>query len=161
MLIKAPNTHFVRFISDLAPLTKDLFAPQDPLHGELFAILQDIDRADNTAQVIRLPKTALKIQEVMLPTDEQWFAKISKKDDASDGKVWFREAAVKDNMESLAMVCPCVPLWVYDAFTEDVPAHKLVWERLHMADEEDCEAVMEYAKNWSKAVHTPHNTTTT
>ena len=69
MLIKVPNTHFVRFISGLAPLTKDPFAAQDPLHGELFAILQDIDRADQSAQVIRLPKTALKLQEVMLPTD--------------------------------------------------------------------------------------------
>ena len=56
MLIKVPYTHLVRFISGLAPLTKDPFAPQDPLHGELFPSLQDIDRADQTAQVIRLPK---------------------------------------------------------------------------------------------------------
>ena len=158
MLIKVPNTHFVRFISGLAPLTKDPFAAQDPLHGELFAILQDIDRADQSAQVIRLPKTALKLQEVMLPTDVQWFEKISKKDDATDGKVWFREAAVKDNTESVAMVCPCLPLWAYDAFTNDVPAHEL-WERIHTADDEDCEQVRDYALNWLKAVHTSHNTT--
>ena len=65
MLIKVPNTHFMRFISGLAPpLTKDPFAPQDPLHRELFTILQDTDRADQMAQVIRLLKTALQIQEV-------------------------------------------------------------------------------------------------
>ena len=41
------------------------------------------------------------------------------------------------------MVCPCLPLWACDVFTEDVlPAH---------------EAVIEYAKNWLKAVHTAHN----
>ena len=158
MLIKVPNTHFVRFISGLAPLSKDPFAAPDPMHGELFAILQDIDRADQSAQVIRLPKTALKLQNVMLPTDPQWFEKISKKDDATDGKMWFREAAVKDNTESMAMVCPCLPLWAYDAFTTNVPAHEL-WERVYTADDTECENVRNYVLNWLKAVHTSHNAT--
>ena len=66
---------------------------------------------------------------------------------------------MKDNTESLAMVCPCLQLWAYDAFTEDVPAHEL-WKRLlHTADDEDCEEVMKFAKSWLKAVHTAHNST--
>ena len=78
MLIKVPYTHLVRFIMGLAPaLTKDPYSLHDPLYGELFPILQDIDRADQTTQVIRLPKTALKIQEVMITTNEQWFEKKS------------------------------------------------------------------------------------
>ena len=105
----------------------------------------------------------------MIPTDEQWAAKLAKKEDATDGKVWFREAAVKENTEELAMVCPCVPFWAYEAFTEDVPAHVL-WERIHTVDDEDCKAVMEYkdckavmeyTKNWLKALHTAHNATRT
>jgi hypothetical protein len=115
---------------------------------------------DQSAQVIRLPKTALKLQEIMVPTDAQWFEKISKMEDASDGKVWFREATVKENTEDLAMVCPFPPIWAYDAFTEDVPAHVL-WERVMAADEENCKNVVEYAKTWLKAVHTAHNATNT
>ena len=158
MLIKVPHTHYVRFITGLAPLIKDPFSQPDNLHGELFAIMQDIDRVDQSPQVIRLPKSALKVQDIMLPTDEQWLEKITKKEDATDGKVWFKETAVKTNTEALAMVCPFLPLWGYDAFTEDVPAHVL-WERVLAADEENCEKVGTYAKNWLKAVHTAHNAT--
>ena len=158
MLIKVPHTHYVRFITGLAPLIKDPFAPPDKCHGELFAVMQDIDHVDQSPQVIRLPKSALKLHDVMLPTDQQWFEKIAKKEDATDGKVWFKEATVKNNTEELSMVCPFLPLWGYDAFTEDVPAHVL-WERVIAADEEDCEQVRDYATNWLKAVHTAHNAT--
>ena len=49
----------------------------------------------------------------MIPTEDQWFDKITKRDDTSNGKVWFQQAAVKDNTEDLAMVCPIVPFWAY------------------------------------------------
>ena len=50
------------------------------------------------------------------------------------------------------MVCPIVPFWAYDALTEDVPAH-VVWEQIHSAEEDDCENVCDYAKDWLKGVH--------
>ena len=56
------------------------------------------------------------------------------------------------------MVCPIVPFCAYDAFTEDVPAH-VVWEQIHSAEEDDCENVRDYPKDWLKGVHVAHNTT--
>ena len=159
MLIKVPNSHNVRMVSGVAPLLQDPFATaQDPMNGQLFAIMHDVDKPNQTPSVIRLPDSALRIEQVMIPTEDQWFDKITKKDDTSNGKVWFQQAAVKDNTEPLAMVCPIVPLWAYDAFTGDLPAHVL-WERIHLAEEDDCENVREYAKEWLKGVHVAHNAT--
>ena len=159
MLIKVPHSHNVRMISGLAPLLQDPFASvQDPMNGQLFAIMHDVDKTNQNPSVIRLPDSALRVEQIMIPTDDQWFDKIIKKDDASNGKVWFQQAAVKDNTEELAMVCPIVPFWAYDAFTEDVPAH-VVWERIHSAEEEDCDNVRDYAKDWLKGVHVAHNAT--
>ena len=68
----------------------------------------------------------------MIPTEDQWFDKITKRDDTTskNGKVWFQQAAVKDNTKDLAMVCPIIPFWAYDAFTGDVPA--FTWPRKTM-----------------------------
>ena len=76
-----------------------------------------------------------------------------------NGKVWFQQAAVKENTEELAMVYPFVPFWEYDAFTEDVPAHVVWWEQINTADEEGCDNVRDYAKDWLKEVHVAHNAT--
>jgi len=158
MLVKVPGTHNVRFITGLAPLLQDAFQPADPSHGQLYALLQDIDKPDQDAKVLRLPRSALKLMDVMIPTEDQWFDKLVKKDNGQNIKSWFQQSAVKDNKEEMAMVCPCLPYWAYDAFTGDVPAHEL-WERIHVADTEGCVAVRTYAKKWLKAVHTAHNNT--
>ena len=57
-------------------MVKTLSHPSMP-----YMLLQDIDHADNTAQVIRMPKDALKIWEIMLLTDEQWMEKLAKQGD--------------------------------------------------------------------------------
>ena len=96
MLIKVPNSHNVRMISGVAPLLQDPFAnTQDPMNGQLFAIMHDVDKQNQTPSVIRLPDSALRIEQIMIPTEDQWFDKITKKDDTSNGKVWFQQAAVR------------------------------------------------------------------
>ena len=91
MLIKVPNSHNnVRMISGLAPLLQDPFANvQDPMNGQLFTIMHDVDKPNQNLFVIRLPEPVLRIEQIMIPTKDQWFDKITKKDDASNGKVWF------------------------------------------------------------------------
>ena len=95
---------------------------------------------DHLAHTAGLPFPMLI--DVMVPTEDQWFDKRVKKDNGQNIKSWFQQsAALKDNKEQeMAMVCPCLPYWAYDAFTRDVPAHEL-WERIHVADTDDCVAV--------------------
>ena len=60
MLIKVPNSHNVRMVSGVAPLLQDPFATaQDPMNGQLFAIMHDVDKRNQTPSVIRLPDSAL------------------------------------------------------------------------------------------------------
>lgn len=69
------------------------------------ALLQDINRPDQDAMVLRLPPpSALKLvmDIIMVPTeDQQWFDKIVKKDNGQNMKTCF------NNKEEIAMVCPC------------------------------------------------------
>ena len=71
MLVKVPGTHNVRFITGLAPLLQDAFQPADPSHGQLYALLQDIDQPDQDAKVLWIPCSALKFMDVMIPTEDQ------------------------------------------------------------------------------------------
>ena len=87
LLVKVPGTHNVRFITGLAPLLQDAFQPADPSHGQLYALLQDIDKPDQDAKVLRLPRSALKLMDVMIPTEDQWFDKLVKKDNGQNIKV--------------------------------------------------------------------------
>ena len=160
LLIKVPGTHRVRLLTGITPYMQDPFEPEpSQLIGQFLAILQDIDRKEQEAQVIRLPNDILKINNIMAPTPLQFETKLKQKDDNGAGKPWFKQDAVKDNNIPLALVCPLPPYLAYDAFTDDIPAH-IIWERIKCADwTTNTSPIFKHACNFLAAVHTQHNLT--
>ena len=81
----------------------------------------------------------------MVPMQLQFGEKIARNDDATNnGLLWFTQNAVKDITVQVPTAIPFPPYLVYNAFTNDVPAHKL-WERLQRAEQEGMEAVLKMA----------------
>ena len=121
------------------------------LEGQFLVCHEDIDNTPEKPQVIVLPKDALKIQDVDIPSIGDFDAKLKLKKYIT--KTWFTTKTATTVM-GLAKIPPLPSFLAFDAFNEDTPYH-IIDEQIQDNDEEGNQnSYYSVFKRFIQAVHT-------
>ena len=148
---KVPGTNKVRFFYELNIFLGYLLEAKPVLERHFLACHEYINYTPKQPWAFVLPKDALKIQDLDIPSIEAFDDKLKLKKNST--KTWFTTKTANMVM-CIAKILPLPVFLEYDAFNEDIPAQN-IYEQIQEIDEED-NPNLYYAvvKGFLWAVHT-------
>ena len=126
LLVKVSGTNKVQFAYGINILLGSPLETERALEGHFLAFHDYIDDTSKQTWVIFIPKDALKIQGVYIPSIEAFDAKLKLKKYST--KTWVATKTTTTIM-GLAKLHPLPAFLAYDYFNEDIPAY-IIYERI-------------------------------